>query len=140
MILTVTSGARAQKEKTIEVGGAAMFPSKNIIENAVNSKDHTTLVTAVKAAGLVETLHGKGPFTVFAPINEAFDILPEGTVDMLLMPENNSKLTAILTYHVVPGKLDSKAILKKINDGTAKQNSKQLREENCGQVWMVTTL
>jgi uncharacterized surface protein with fasciclin (FAS1) repeats len=107
MILTVTSGARAQKEKTIEVGGAAMFPSKNIIENAVNSQDHTTLVTAVKAAGLVKTLQAKGPFTVFAPTNEAVDILPEGTVDMLLMPENNSKLTAILTYHVVPGKLDS---------------------------------
>jgi uncharacterized surface protein with fasciclin (FAS1) repeats len=107
MILTATSGALAQKEKTIEVGGAAMYPSKNIIENAVNSKDHTTLVTAVKAAGLVKTLQAKGPFTVFAPTNEAFDILPEGTVDMLLMPENNSKLTAILTYHVVPGKLDS---------------------------------
>jgi uncharacterized surface protein with fasciclin (FAS1) repeats len=93
-------------EKTVMVGGAAMFPSKNIIQNAVNSKDHTTLVTAVKAAGLVDTLEGKGPFTVFAPTNEAFNKLPAGTVDTLLKPENKAKLTKILTYHVVPGKLE----------------------------------
>ena len=89
------------------VGGAAMFPSKNIIQNAVNSKDHTTLVAAVKAAGLVETLEGKGPFTVFAPTNAAFGKLPAGTVDNLVKPENKATLTKILTYHVVPGKLEA---------------------------------
>lgn len=94
-------------EKTVEVGGAAMYPSKNIIQNAVNSKDHTTLVAAVKAAGLVDTLEGKGPFTVFAPTNEAFNKLPAGTVDTLVKPENKAKLTKILTYHVVPGKLEA---------------------------------
>jgi uncharacterized surface protein with fasciclin (FAS1) repeats len=92
-------------EKTVTVGGAAMYPSKNIVQNAMNSKDHTTLVAAVKAAGLVETLSGKGPFTVFAPTNEAFAKLPKGTVDTLLKPENKAKLTKILTYHVVPGDL-----------------------------------
>ena len=104
-------------EKTVMVGGAAMFPSKNIVQNAVNSKDHTTLVAAVKAAGLVDTLSSKGPFTVFAPTNAAFDKLPAGTVDTLVKPENKSTLTTILTYHVVPGKLDSKALLAKIKDG-----------------------
>ena len=94
-------------EKTVMVGGAAMFPSKNIIQNAVNSKDHTTLVAAVKAAGLVETLEGKGPFTVFAPTNAAFGKLPAGTVDTLVKPENKATLTKILTYHVVPGKLEA---------------------------------
>src|SRR5258708_25622237 len=92
-------------EKTVRVGGAAMFPSKNIIQNAVNPKDHTTLVAAVKAAGLVETLEGKGPFTVFAPTNAAFGKLPAGTVDTLVKPENKATLTKILTYHVVPGPL-----------------------------------
>jgi uncharacterized surface protein with fasciclin (FAS1) repeats len=92
-------------EKTVMVGGAAMLPSKNIIQNAVNSKDHTTLVAAVKAAGLVDTLEGKGPFTVFAPTNAAFGKLPAGTVDTLVKPENKATLTKILTYHVVPGKL-----------------------------------
>lgn len=95
------------KEKTVMVGGAAMFPTKNIIENAVNSKDHTTLVAAVKAAGLVETLSGKGPFTVFAPVNTAFDKLPEGTVPTLLKPENKDKLAGVLTYHVVAGNLSA---------------------------------
>ena len=90
-------------EKTVMVGGAAMFPSKNIIQNAVNSKDHTTLVAAVKAAGLVDTLEGKGPFTVFAPTNAAFGKLPAGTVDTLVKPENKATLTKILTYHVVAG-------------------------------------
>src|SRR3979411_3214748 len=94
-------------EKTVMVGGAAMFPSKNIIQNAVNSKDHTPLVEAVKAAGLVETLEGKGPFTVFAPTNAAFGKLPAGTVDNLVKPENKATLTSILTYHVVPGKLEA---------------------------------
>src|ERR1700690_454750 len=92
------------------VGGAAMLSSKNIIENAVNSKDHTTLVAAVKAAGLVETLQGAGPFTVFAPTNEAFAALPAGTVDTLLKPENKAQLTKILTYHVVSGRYDSNAL------------------------------
>src|SRR5262245_60847496 len=101
---TVAAPVSAQ-EKTVMVGGAAMFPSKNIIQNAVNSKDHTTLVAAVKAAGLVETLEGKGPFTVFAPTNAAFGKLPAGTVESLVKPENKATLTKILTYHVVPGKL-----------------------------------
>ena len=94
-----------KKEVTVTVGGAAMYPSKNIVENAVNSKDHTTLVAAVKAAGLVDTLSSKGPFTVFAPVNGAFDKLPEGTVATLLKPENKEKLAGVLTYHVVAGKL-----------------------------------
>ena len=94
-------------EKTVMVGGAPMYPSKNIVENAVNSKDHTTLVAAVKAAGLVATLEGKGPFTVFAPTNTAFGKLPAGTVDTLVKPENKATLTKILTYHVVPGKLEA---------------------------------
>lgn len=102
------------------VGGAAMYPGKNIIENAVNSKDHTTLVAAVKAAGLVETLSGKGPFTVFAPTNSAFDKLPKGTVEMLLKPENKSMLQSILTYHVVAGKMDAKDISKAIKAGNGK--------------------
>ena len=99
------------------VGGAAMLPTKDIIDNAVNSKDHTTLVAAVKAAGLVETLKSKGPFTVFAPTNAAFAALPAGTVDTLLKPENKGMLTGILTYHVVPGSIDGKAIAAKIKAG-----------------------
>ncbi|UGV24315.1 fasciclin domain-containing protein [Rhodopseudomonas boonkerdii] len=94
-------------EKTVMVGGAPMYPSKNIVENAVNSKDHTTLVAAVKAAGLVDTLAGPGPFTVFAPTNAAFAKLPKGTVETLVKPENKATLTKILTYHVVPGKLEA---------------------------------
>jgi len=94
-----------------------MFANKNIIENAVNSKDHTTLVAAVKAAGLVETLQGPGPFTVFAPVNAAFDALPAGTVDMLLKPENKGTLTAVLTYHVVAARLSSKALERMIKQG-----------------------
>ncbi len=96
------------KEQTVTVGGAPMYPSKNIIQNAANSKDHTTLVAAVKAAGLVETLQGPGPFTVFAPVNKAFDKLPQGTVPTLLKAENKDKLVAVLTYHVVPGRLSAK--------------------------------
>jgi len=110
----------AQKEKTVIVGGAAMYPSKNIIENAVNSKDHTTLVAAVKAAGLVETLKGKGPFTVFAPTNAAFDKLPKGTVETLLKPENKGMLQSVLTYHVVAGKMNASDIAKAIKAGNGK--------------------
>lgn len=110
----------AQDEKTVMVGGAAMYPSKNIVENAVNSKEHTTLVAAVKAAGLVETLQGDGPFTVFAPTNKAFDMLPKGTVETLLKPENKSMLTTILTYHVVAGKVDAASLSKMIKDGNGK--------------------
>ena len=102
------------------VGGAAMYKTKNIVENAVNSKDHTTLVTAVKAAGLVETLQGKGPFTVFAPTNAAFNMLPAGTVDTLVKPESKGMLTKILTYHVVAGNMDSKKIMKAIKKGNGK--------------------
>jgi len=102
------------------VGGAPMSPTKDIIDNAVNSKDHTTLVTAVKAAGLVETLKGKGPFTVFAPTNAAFAALPAGTVETLLKPENKAKLSGILTYHVVAGKLDSTAVAAAIKAGGGK--------------------
>lgn len=107
----------AQMEKTVMVGGAAMYPSKNIIENAVNSKDHTTLVAAVKAAGLVETLSSAGPFTVFAPTNAAFGKLPAGTVETLVKPENKGTLTTILTYHVVAGKWNAKDLAAKIKDG-----------------------
>ena len=99
------------------VGGAAMYPTKDIIENAVNSKDPTTLVAAVKAAGLVETLKGQGPFTVFAPTNEAFEKLTPGTVDTLLKPENKASLSKVLTYHVVPGRLDARALGKRIREG-----------------------
>lgn len=102
---------------SVMVGGAPMLPTKDIIDNAVNSKDHTTLVAAVKAAGLVETLKGPGPFTVFAPTNAAFAALPAGTVDNLLKPENKAALSGVLTYHVVAGKLDAAALTKQITDG-----------------------
>jgi uncharacterized surface protein with fasciclin (FAS1) repeats len=115
--LSVVS-ASAQKDPM--VGGAAMYPTKNIVENAVNSKDHTTLVAAVKAAGLVDTLEGPGPFTVFAPTNEAFAKLPAGTVDTLLKPENLDTLKKVLTYHVVSGKLTEKDIAKQIKTGRGK--------------------
>ena len=107
------------------VGGEQMFPQKNIIENAVNSKDHTTLVAAVKAAGLVDALVGKGPFTVFAPTNDAFENLPAGTVETLLKPENKATLTKILTYHVVAGKLDVATLAKKLK--AAKGGSLKLK-------------
>ena len=115
-----TISAQGMKEKTVMVGGAAMYPSKNIIQNAMNSKDHTTLVAAVKAAGLVETLESKGPFTVFAPTNAAFNKLPKGTVETLLKPENKAMLAGILTYHVVAGKLDSKELAAMIKKGNGK--------------------
>ena len=109
--------AESKSEKTVNVGGAPMYPSKNIIQNAVNSKDHTTLVAAVKAAGLVDTLSGPGPFTVFAPTNEAYAKLPAGTVDNLIKPENKATLTEILTYHVVPGRMTAANLMKSIKDG-----------------------
>lgn len=116
----VASGSAIAKTNP-RVGGAAMYPTKNIVENAVNSKDHTTLVAAVKAAGLVETLSGPGPFTVFAPTNAAFAKLPAGTVDTLVKPENKAQLTSILTYHVVPGTISAADIAAKAkaNGGTA---------------------
>ena len=116
--------AAAPAEKTVEVGGAAMYPSKDIVDNAVNSKDHKTLVAALKAAGLVETLKGKGPFTVFAPTDAAFEKLPAGTVDGLLKPEAKATLTKVLTYHVVPGKLNAKDVVALIKKGNGKATAK----------------
>ncbi|MEY4541741.1 MAG: hypothetical protein RLZZ306_3498 [Bacteroidota bacterium] len=107
-------------QKSVMVGGAAMLPSKNIVENAVNSKDHTTLVAAVKAAGLVETLSSAGPFTVFAPTNAAFNKLPKGTVETLVKPENKGTLTTILTYHVVAGKMSAADVVSAIKAGNGK--------------------
>src|SRR5687768_11405147 len=124
----------AQKEKTVMVGGAAMYPSKNIVANAVNSKDHTTLVAAVKAAGLVETLQSAGPFTVFGPTNSAFNMLPKGTVESLVKPENKAKLTGILTYHVVSGNLDSKALDAKIKESNG---SAELKTVSGGKLWIM---
>lgn len=117
LMLALGFGTITSAQKTVTVGGAPMYPSKNIIENAVNSKDHTTLVAAVKAGELVDALSGKGPFTVFAPTNDAFAKLPKGTVETLLQPANKATLQAVLTYHVVAGKLDSSAIAKLIQDG-----------------------
>ncbi len=114
-------------QKPVEVGGAAMYPTKNIIENAVNSKDHTTLVAAVKAAGLVETLQSAGPFTVFAPTNAAFDKLPAGTVETLLKPENKAMLTSVLTYHVVAGRMSSSDVAKAIKAGNGKAEFKTVQ-------------
>lgn len=118
--LLTGGNALAQKEKTVMVGGAPMYPSKNIVENAVNSKDHTTLVAAVKAADLVETLMTPGPFTVFAPTNTAFEKLPAGTVETLVKPENKKLLQTILTYHVVAGKMNAKDIVAAIKKGNGK--------------------
>ena len=114
---------------TVVVGGAPMYPAKNIIENAVNSKDHTTLVAAVKAAGLVETLEGKGPFTVFAPTNEAFDKLPPGTVETLLKPENKATLVKILTYHVVSGTYTAADLMKMVTAGEGRAKLKTVEGE-----------
>jgi len=124
LIALVSQASFAQAEKTVMVGGAAMHPSKNIVQNAVNSKDHTTLVAAVKAAGLVETLQSAGPFTVFAPTNAAFDLLPKGTVDNLLKPESKATLTNILTYHVVAGKVSAAELVKMIKDGNGSASLK----------------
>lgn len=120
----------AQAQKDPMVGGSAMYPTKNIIQNAIESKDHTTLVAAVKAGGLVDTLEGAGPFTVFAPTNEAFDKLPAGTVDNLLKPENKATLDKILTYHVVPGKVSSKDLMKQIKAGGGKAMLKTVEGED----------
>ena len=131
-----------EKEKTVTVGGAPMYPSKNIVQNAVNSKDHTTLVAAVKAAGLVDTLQSPGPFTVFAPTNEAFARLPAGTVDNLLKPENKKTLTNVLTYHVVPGRLSAKDLMEKIRAGNGKAMLKTVEGEDLtfaekdGRLWI----
>ena len=124
---TMSMFAQGTMEKTVMVGGAAMYPSKNIIENAVNSKDHTTLVAAVKAADLVATLSSAGPFTVFAPTNAAFDKLPAGTVETLVKPENKALLTTILTYHVVSGKFSSRDIRKMIKEGDGKATFKTVQ-------------
>ncbi len=113
-----TALTAAQPETTVTVGGAPMFPSKTIVDNAVNSKDHTTLVAAVKAAGLVDTLKGPGPFTVFAPVNTAFEKLPAGTVATLLKPENKKALTGVLTYHVVAGRFSADELMQKASGGT----------------------
>lgn len=120
-VIAVAPKANAQNKI---VGGAAMYPTKNIVENAVNSKDHTTLVAAVKAAGLVETLESAGPFTVFAPTNEAFDKLPAGTVGELVKPENKATLTKILTYHVVAGRLSAADLMEKVKAGNGKAELK----------------
>jgi uncharacterized surface protein with fasciclin (FAS1) repeats len=125
MAIAITLSAASLKAETDpDVGGSAMFPTKNIVENAVNSQDHTTLVAAVKAAGLVDTLEGAGPFTVFAPVNAAFDKLPAGTVDTLLKPENKDQLVKVLTYHVVAGKVSSTDLVKMIKKGHGKAELK----------------
>ena len=117
MLFAGTASAQSKQSMNPMVGGQAMYASKDIVDNAVNSADHTTLVAAVKAAGLVETLKGKGPFTVFAPTNAAFAQLPAGTVDNLLKPENKGTLTSVLTYHVVPGRLDAEALMAAVKQG-----------------------
>lgn len=134
-LIALSPAMAQQKEKTVMVGGAAMYPSKNIIQNAVNSKDHTTLVAAVKAAGLVETLQGPGPFTVFAPTNAAFDLLPAGTVETLLKPESKAKLTAVLTYHVVAGNYSAESLVKLIKAGKGKASLKTVQGETLTAMW-----
>ena len=124
------AGAPVMAAMTVMVGGAPMYPTKNIVENAVNSKDHTTLVAAVKAAGLVDTLASAGPFTVFAPTNEAFAKLPKGTVDTLLMPENKDKLVAVLTYHVVAGRLTAQDLADKVDQMGGKATIKTVQGED----------
>jgi uncharacterized surface protein with fasciclin (FAS1) repeats len=131
--LAVPLSAAEMSEKTVNVGGAPMYPSKNIIQNAVNSKDHTTLVAAVKAAGLVETLEGPGPFTVFAPTNEAFAKLPAGTVDNLLKPENKAMLVKVLTYHVVPGRMTALNLMKAVKEGEGAAKLKTVAGED---IWV----
>jgi uncharacterized surface protein with fasciclin (FAS1) repeats len=135
-VLALTAMASApiyadqMSEKTVTVGGAPMYPSKNIVQNAVNSKDHTTLVAAVKAAGLVDTLESPGPFTVFAPTNAAFAKLPAGTVDNLLKPENKPTLVKVLTYHVVPGRMTAVALMKAVKDGEGEAHLKTVAGED----------
>jgi len=129
----VPASAQTMNEKTVTVGGAPMYPSKNIIQNAVNSRDHTTLVAAVKAAGLVDTLSGPGPFTVFAPTNAAFAKLPPGTVDNLVKPENKATLAGILTYHVVSGKWTAVSLMKAVKDG---EGAAKLKTVAGGDIWV----
>lgn len=129
-----TVQAADMMHKDVMVGGQSMSPGKTIVDNAVNSADHTTLVTAVKAAGLVDTLKGKGPFTVFAPVNSAFTALPAGTVDTLLKPENKATLTKILTYHVVAGNLDMMELIKRIKAGGDKA---ELTTVSGGKLWVM---
>lgn len=131
-VVAMAFSTQVYAQKNPMVGGAAMYPTKDIVDNAVNSKDHTTLVAAVKAAGLVETLKSTGPFTVFAPTNEAFDKLPAGTVGTLVKPENKATLTKILTYHVVAGKMDGKAIAAAIKAGKGKA---ELTTVQGGRLW-----
>jgi uncharacterized surface protein with fasciclin (FAS1) repeats len=133
--LSVLAAGVGAQEKTVMVGGAAMYPSKDIIDNAMNSKDHTTLVAAVKAAGLIGTLKGTGPFTVFAPTNAAFDKLPDGVVEMLLKPEHLDQLKAVLTYHVVPGRLDSKMLIEWAHKGHGTAELKTVSGESLWVVW-----
>jgi uncharacterized surface protein with fasciclin (FAS1) repeats len=121
--------AQMQSERTVMVGGAPMYPSKNIIQNAINSKDHTTLVAAVKAADLVATLEGPGPFTVFAPTNAAFDKLPPGTVETLVKPENKATLVKILTYHVVPGRITAADLMRMVREGHGTAELKTVQGE-----------
>ena len=143
LALGATASTSFAAEKTVTVGGAPMYPSKNIVQNAVNSKDHTTLVAAVKAAGLVPTLESKGPFTVFAPTNEAFKKLPAGTVETLLKPENKKTLTNVLTYHVVPGRLSAKDLMEKVKAGGGKAMLKTVEgadltfEMKDGKLWVI---
>jgi len=131
--VTAPLAAETMSEKTVNVGGAPMYPSKNIVQNAVNSKDHTTLVAAVKAAGLVDTLSGPGPFTVFAPTNAAFSKLPAGTVDNLLKPENKEMLVKVLTYHVVPGRMTAVNLMKAVKDGEGAAKLKTVAGED---IWV----
>jgi len=136
LALTATTAlvpSASAEEKTVMVGGAPMYPSKNIVQNAVNSKDHTTLVAAVKAAGLVDTLQSPGPFTVFAPTNAAFGKLPAGTVETLVKPENKATLTKILTYHVVPGRLTAASLMKSVKDGNGEAKLKTVEGE---EIWV----
>lgn len=134
IVLSLMTGTASFAQKTKMVGGAEMYPTKNIIENAVNSKDHTTLVAAVKAAGLVETLQGKGPFTVFAPTNAAFDKLPKGTVETLLKPENKKMLQGVLTYHVVSGKWSAADVMAAIKKG---KGTAEVATVQGGKLWFM---
>jgi len=134
LIAALVINTATAQEKTVTVGGAPMYPSRNIVENAMNSKDHTTLVAAIKAAGLVETLESAGPFTVFAPTNEAFDMLPKGSVESLVRPGNKITLTGILTYHVVSGRLDSKELARRIAAGNGRA---ELTTVAGGKLWVM---
>src|SRR3954447_90257 len=142
-IIAIAISLNAHAQDTKMVGGAAMYPTKNIVENAVNSKDHTTLVAAVKAADLVGVLQSDGPFTVFAPTNEAFNLLPKGAVDNLLKPENKEQLQNVLKYHVVPGRVSAMDLTKMIKDNGGKATLKTVQGDNLyasldkkGNVWI----